>query len=165
MPALAPYVKRFGETIQQIDELAGQVWDDDLDARCALAPVISELDGFLSAEHWYEESRACLIQSAEGSFYSERSPARINFIPNWRCASLFFSHEVADCVRQRLWQKGHRNTEPVPLLSLAPPEGYLWMARTYAPQSPQNLINYWEAMLPGARKVRIRQMVSRQQSV
>lgn len=165
VPALAPYAKRFGETIAQIDELAGQIWDDDLDARYALEPVITELDAFLSAEHWYEEGQARLIQSADGSFYSERSTARINFIPNWRCASLFFSNEVADCVRQRLWQRGHRNTEPVPLLSLAPPEGYLWMARTYAPQSPQNLINYWEAMLPGARKVRIRQMVSRQQSV
>lgn len=165
IPALAPYAERFRETSERFAELMEQTWDDDLDARCALEPVVSELDAFFSAEHWYDMGYARLIQSAEGAFYSDRSPSRVNFIPNWRCASLFFSDEVADYVRQALWQRDRRNTEPVPLLSLAPPQGYLWMARTYAPQSPQNLINYWEAMLPGARKARIRQMVSRHQTV
>jgi len=165
VPALAPYASLFREASEQIAGLMEQTWDDDLDARCALEPVVSALDGFFSAEHWYDMGHARLIQSTEGTFYADRSPARANFNPNWRCASLFFSDEVADCVRQALWERDHRNTEPVPLLSLAPPEGYLWMARTYAPQSPQNLINYWEAMLPGARMVRIRQMVSQQQPV
>lgn len=165
MPALAPYAALFRETSEQIAGLMEQTWDDDLDARRALEPVVSGLDAFLSTEHWYDMGYARLIQSAEGAFYSDRSPTRVNYIPNWRCASLFFTDEVTDCVRETLWKRDHRNTEPVPLLSLAPPEGYLWMARTYAPQSPQNLINYWEAMLPGARKARIRQMVNQQQSV
>lgn len=163
IPVLARYARAFREAAEQIDALAAQSWDNELDARCALESVVSPLDAFLSGEHWYNMGFAHLIQSAEGAFYSDRSPIRANFVPNWRCASLFFTQEVADCVRQTLWQKDRRSTEPVPLLSLAPPQGYLWMARTYAPQNPQNLINYWEAMLPGARKVRIRQMVSRQQ--
>lgn len=165
VPALAPYARLFRKTAEQIDVLKQQTWEDDLDARYALDPVITELDAFFSEEHWYDMSYAHLIQSAEGAFYSDRSPARVNFIPNWRCASLFFTEEVSDYVRKALWKRDRRNTEPVPLLSLAPPDGYLWMARTYAPQSPQNLINYWEAMLPGARKARIRQMVNQQQSV
>lgn len=164
-PALAPYARLFREATEQIDELAGQTWDNEMDAHTALEPLVNELDSFLCAEHWYDMGYARLIQSAEGAFYSDRSPVRVNYIPNWHCASLFFSQEVADHVRQALLQRDRRNTEAVPLLSLAPPQGYLWMARTYAPQSPQNLINYWEAMLPGARKLRIRQMVSRQQTV
>ena len=165
VPVLAPYARLFREATQKIDELTKQIWDDDLDARYALEPLVSPLDAFLSEEHWYDMGCAHLIQSTEGAFYSDRSPVRVNFVPNWRCASLFFKEEIVDCVRQSLWEREHRNTEPVPLLSLAPPEGYLWMARTYAPQNPQNLINYWEAMLPGARKIRIRQMVSQQQTV
>lgn len=163
VPALAPYARVFRDAAEQIDILTTLSWDNDLSVRRALETVVNPLDTFLSQEHWYNMGFAHLIQSAEGAFYSDRSPVRVNFVPNWRCASLFFTQELADCVRQALWQKDHRNTEPVPLLSLAPPQGYLWMARTYAPQSPQNLINYWEAMLPGARKVRIRQMVSQQQ--
>lgn len=165
VPALAPYARLFRESTQTINELTKQIWDDDLDARYALEPLVSALDAFLNEEHWYDMGYAHLIQSADGAFYSDRSPVRVNFVPNWRCASLFFQEEVVDCVRQSLWERERRNTEPVPLLSLAPPEGYLWMARTYAPQNPQNLINYWEAMLPGARKIRIRQMVSQQQTV
>lgn len=165
VPALAPYARLFRESTQTVNELTKQIWDDDLDARYALEPLVSTLDAFLNEEHWYDMGYAHLIQSADGAFYSDRSPVRVNFVPNWRCASLFFKEEIADCVRQSLWERERRNTEPVPLLSLAPPEGYLWMARTYAPQNPQNLINYWEAMLPGARKIRIRQMVSQQQTV
>lgn len=163
IPGLARYAQVFRETAGRMDALCARSWDNELDARCALESVVSPLDAFLSEEHWYNMGFAHLIQSAEGSFYSDRSPVRVNFVPNWRCASLFFTQEVADCVRQSLWEKDRRRTEAVPLLSLAPPQGYLWMARTYAPQNPQNLINYWEAMLPGARKVRIRQMVSQQQ--
>lgn len=165
IPALAPYAELFQDVSEQIIGLMGQTWDDDLDARCALEPVVCGLDEFLSGQHWYDMGYARLIQSAEGTFYSDRSPSRVNFSPNWRLASLFFTDDVTDSVRQTLWTLDRRNTEPVPLLSLAPPEGYLWMARTYAPQSPQNLINYWEAMLPGARKARIRQMVNQQQPV
>lgn len=165
VPALVPYAELFQDVSEQIDALMNQTWDDDLDARSALEPVVCALDDFLSAHHWYDMGYARLIQSAEGTFYCDRSPSRVNFIPNWRCASLFFTDEVTDSARQTLWTRDRRNTEPVPLLSLAPPEGYLWMARTYAPQSPQNLINYWEAMLPGARQVRIRQMVNQQQPV
>lgn len=165
VPALAPYARLFRASTQMIDELTEQIWDDDLDARYALDPLVSTLDTFLNEEHWYDMGYAHLIQSADGAFYSDRSPVRVNFVPNWRCASLFFKEDLVDCVRQSLWERERRNTEPVPLLSLAPPEGFLWMARTYAPQNPQNLINYWEAMLPGARKIRIRQMVSQQQSV
>lgn len=164
-PALEPYVRTFRCAVDQIEAADGQIWDDDLDARCALEPIVNTLDSFLSAEHWYDMGYARLIQSTDGAFYSDRSPARVNFNPNWRLASLFFSDGVADCVREILWQRDRRNTEPIPLLSLAPPQGYLWMARTYAPQSPQNLINYWEAMLPGARKVRIRQMVNQQRGM
>lgn len=160
-----PYAKAFRCAADQIEAVDGQIWDDDLDARYALEPIVNPLDSFLSAEHWYDMGYARLIQSADGAFYSDRSPVRVNFNPNWRLASLFFSADVADCVREMLWQRERRNTEPVPLLSLAPPQGYLWMARTYAPQSPQNLINYWEAMLPGARRVRIRQMVNQQQGM
>lgn len=165
VPALAPYALAFRETTERISGLIGQVWEDDLDVRCAVEPVISDLDAFLSAEHWYDMSHAWLIRSADGSFYSDRSPRRVNFVSNWQCASLFFSDEVTSCVCEALHRHSARGAEPVPLLSLAPPDDYLWMARTYAPQTPQNLINYWEAMLPGARRARIRQMVSQQQSV
>lgn len=162
---LAPYAQAFQEMEERINSLLGQVWEDDLDVRCAVEPAISDLDAFLSAEHWYDMGYARLIQSADGSFYTDRSPGRVNFVSNWQCASLFFSDEVADYVCQTLRRRTGRDTEPVPLLSLAPPDDYLWMARTYAPQTPQSLINYWEAMLPGARRARIRQMVSQQQSV
>lgn len=164
-PALTTYANLFRKTSEQMARLMERTWDNDLDARCDLEPVVSGLDAFFSDEHWYDMGYARLIRSTEGTFYADRSETRVNYIPNWRCASLFFSDEVTDCVRETLWKRDHRNTEPVPLLSLAPPEGYLWMARTYAPQSPQNLINYWEAMLPGARTARIRQMVSQQQPV
>lgn len=167
--ALAPVLDRYAQVFRQAGEHIGRIlqtrWKDDLEARYAIDPVISELDEFLSGEHWYEIDNAQMIRFRDGTFYLNCSRVCVNFMSNWHCASMFFSDEVAQCVLDRLEERFRMAGEIVPARSFDPPKDYLWRARTFAPQSPQSMINYWEAMLPGSRKIRIRQMVNQVQRV
>lgn len=158
-PALAGHFRMFREVSARADELLHTSWQDDLSARDDIESVIGELDAFLSREHWYELDRARLIRMPGGVYYHNCSPAGANLLSNWHCASLFFSEESADAVCGTLYTRFGLEGEVVPVSEFDPPKDYLWRARTYAPQSPQSMINYWEAVLPGSRRVRIRQMV------
>lgn len=162
-PALRQYAEVFRTVYERIGALLHEEWKDDLAARYAIEPAISELDSFLSGEHWYDIDRAMLLAFPNGSFYRNCSKVCVNCMTNWHCASLFFSPELARCTRSILRERFQIEGAPLSVSELDPPKDYLWRARTYAPQSPQSMINYWEAVLPGSRRVRIRQMVSQTQ--
>lgn len=163
-PVLDRYGQMFRLAAERIDGALETVWDNETDAACDLEVVVSELDAFLSKEHWYDVEHAQLIRFPDGTFYQNCSRFFPNHMGNWHRASVFPNDEVVACVTQRLkWLYGMTG-EGVSVLEFDPPRDYLWRARTYAPQSPQSLINYWEAMLPGARRVRIRQLVNQQQA-
>lgn len=157
---LKQYADVFHTAGERIDALAHTRWNDDLAARYAIDPVISELDEFLGGEHWYEIDRARLIRFPDGTFYRNCSRVCVNFMSNWHCASMFFSDEMTDCVLGRLEERFGMTGEVVSVREFDPPKDFLWRARAFAPQSPQSMINYWEAVLPGARRIRIRQMVN-----
>lgn len=156
---LGRYARTFREASERIDGIRGARWEDDLDARSAIEPVVSDLDGFLGGEHWYDVEQARLIRRADGWFYQNCSKVCLNFISNWHCASLLFSDEAVECVLGQLRERFGIEGDVVPVSEFDPPNDYLWRARTYAPQTPQSLINYWAAMLPGARRMRIKQLV------
>lgn len=158
-PVLRRYAQVFREACQGMDALRDVRWKDDLEARYDIDPVISGLDAFLGAEHWYEIDHAQLIRFSDGTFYCDCSRSYANFVTNWRCASMFSTQELVECVCGALAERFGKEGEAVSASSFDPPKDFLWRARTYAPQSPQSMINYWEAVLPGARRVRIKQMV------
>lgn len=159
-PVLSRYAQAFRLAAERINGLSSVVWNDDLDARYALDPVISDLDLFLGGEHWYDVDRARLIRFPDGTYYQNCARVCVSSMSNWHRASLFFSDETVRCALDRLEARFGLTGEAVPVAHFDPPMDYLWRARTYAPQSPQSMINYWEALLPGARRVRIKQLVS-----
>lgn len=159
-PVLLRYARAFRLAAERISGLSSVVWNDDLDARYALDPVISDLDLFLGGEHWYDVDQARLIRFPDGKYYRSCSRVCVSSTPNWHRASFFFSDEAVCCTLDRLEAHFGLKGKAAPVSTLDPPRDYLWRARTYAPQSPQSMINYWEALLPGARRVRIKQLVS-----
>lgn len=163
-PVLGRYAQAFRLTAQRIDAAAETCWSSAEDAAADLEEVAGDLDAFLGGEHWYDVDHAQLIRFPDGTFYQNCSRFFPNRMGNWHCASVFPAGEVVQCVVERLKGLYNMTGEAVSVLEFDPPRDYLWRARTYAPQSPQSLINYWEAMLPGARRIRIKQLVNQQQA-
>lgn len=161
---LGRYARVFRQAAERIDAALDIQWDSEAEARCDLELVVGKLDAFLGAEHWYDVDQARLIRFTDGTFYQNCSRFCPNRMTNWHCASVFPGDEVAQCVLGRLKSRYGLTGEAVSVLEYDPPRDYLWRARTYAPQGPQSLINYWEAMLPGSRRMRIKQLVNQQQA-
>lgn len=158
------YAQAFRQAAERIDASLNIRWNNETDALCDMERVMGDLDSFLAREHWYDVDQARLICFPDGTFYQNCSRFCPNRMANWHCASVFPGGEVAQCVLDRLKSRYSLTGTAVPLVDYDPPRDYLWRARTYAPQGPQSLINYWEAMLPGSRRLRIKQMVNQQQA-